>query len=306
MPNPYDYSGYSQSQPRFQPQEDFSSAYNRWDQMVPQGNFTSFLDPNDEDIRKLRDLYSKPSGAEGVVSEYINSMPQREDYNPSIWKRLGAFVLGTLDRTGYAGARNYIEEPYKNDYADWSKEGQFIDDRARLLEADKNREVKALEFGLRTKNAAEAKRFADERSRRGQVINATGQDVRNQNADASREQSERIQEERLRLAGESLGLANERLNLSRERYENPISKPVQPPDVTDRAREMEAGNKIIDQAKTDAENHPTFRQYFITDEEGKVHLSPETPPAIKASIMKFVQARVQNYKLGLAPDGGGF
>ena len=292
--------------PQSQPQEDMSGAYSRWMGNIPDNSITSYLDPEDERIKKLRELYAKPSGAEGVVSDYINSMPKREDYNPSIWRKLGGALIGTLERTGYTGARNFIEEPYQNAYKDWGKEGQFIDDRARLLEADKNREIKATEFGLRTANETARRNAGLSSTRNGQVINAAGQDVRNQNADASREQSGRIQEERLGLAREGLGLANERLNLSRERYENPKYKPTAPPDVTDRAREMESGNKITDQAKNDVISHPTFKQYFdIVDDT--VTLKPDTPPEIKVSIQKFIEARIKNYKLGLSPDSrGGF
>ena len=293
-----------------QPQEDYMGTYSRWNNMLPQNDMTSYLDPNDPEIAAYRNAIAQPSGAERLVSDYTNSMPRMDSYNPSFWQRATGMGLGLLNgmqggKNPYETAANYVEAPYKRAMGDWNNEGKFIDDRARLLEADKNREMRATEFSLKTKNAAAQKSAGLSSTRLGQVGANARADVSNQNADASREQRAKETEARLGLATGNANLARERLQFDQEKYNNPKYKPVAPPDVTDRAREMEASSKISDRAKTDAENHPTFKQYFITSPDGTVTLNPDTPVSIKASIMKFVQARISNYKLGLAPEGGG-
>ena len=294
-----------------QPQEDYAGAYSRWNNNIPSQDIPSYLDPEDPRIAAYRNALAQPSGAGELVSEYTNSMPRMEGYNPSGWQRATGAALGLLNgmqggRNPYETAANYVEAPYRRAVTDWKGEGQFIDDRARLLEADKNREMRAAEFSMRQANDTARRKGGLDQSRVSQVVNAAGQDTRDRNADASREQSAKIAEERAGVARDRLGLEQDRLNLSRERYENPKYKPTAPPDVTDRAREMESGNKITDQAKNDVISHPTFKQYFdIVDDT--VTLKPDTPPQIRDSIQKFIEARIKNYKLGLSPDSrGGF
>lgn len=309
----------------FPPQEDYGSTYQRWNNYIPQNDVFSYLDPNDPEVLNYRNTIAQPSGADNMVGNFINSMPRMGEYNPSFMQRLWGIALGTLEggrggKSAYDISRNYVEEPYRRALADWKNEGQFIDDRARLLEADRNREIRSTEYALKVKNEAERRRVADEASRRRAVGVETGRDVANQDRDRGFDYRGFQDEIRNRQRDESLtntrnyqGIINEmnnlKLNYMQEhgsQMPTSPSRPVAPPDVADRAKEMEANEKITTQAKNDAMNHPVFKQYFTTSEDGVVTLNPATPDNIKALISKFVSARVQNYKMGNSPDMGGF
>ena len=222
----------------------------------------SFLDPLDPDVVKLRNLYGSPTGSEDIVNSYIGARPEREDYSPGLGRKLAAFLLGTFSGpNAYNAAQSHIERPYLNAYKDWEKEGSFIDDRVRLNEAERAREIKATEFGLRAKNDAARRKEQEGRSFRSFLGNVTGQGVRDENADLDRELRRKRNEELGRLAEERLGLSRERYDLSRERYENPNYKPVDLTDPSTTLQDQEAAKKLVEDRVLNMREFKPFKDY---------------------------------------------
>lgn len=252
--------GYSQPRPR---QNDYLSAYQNNARNFAPIQTESYLDPLDPDVVKLRNLYGRSTGSEDIVNEYMGSMPQREDYNPGLGRKLAALLLGTFSgNNAYQAAQSHVNQPYINAYKDWEKEGSFIDDRVRLNEAERAREIKATEFGLRTKNDA-ARRKENEGSKyRAFLGQATGTQLRDENADENR----RLREERTReldkLARERLNLSRERYDLSRDRYENPNRAPKDLNDPSANLQDQEAAEKLAFKEAMNMREFAPFREYY--------------------------------------------
>jgi hypothetical protein len=298
MGSPYNYF---QQAP---PQEDYQSAYSRWNNYLPQTDFSSYLDPNSPDVMAYRNAISQPSGANELVGNFANSMPRMEDYNPSFMQRLGGIALGTLEgsrggKSPYETSRNYVEEPYRRALTDWKGEGQFIDDRARLLEADKSREVKAMEFALRMKNQAAQREAGLEGARQGRVGNLAGQDIRNQNTDqalgyrAFQDEIRNNQRDRdFAQQGQYQGIVNDmnkmKLDYMREHgAQMPTtpgaSKPIDPIDIE--AKKTKDLEVIKEGVKREIMSDPNFAQYFNPDGTFKPELDEKT----KSDVIAYIQ-----------------
>lgn len=320
MPYPYDGEDYSS----YGPNADIMSMFQRYSRDINPTDVASYLDPNDPDVMRLRDLYSQPSGANDLVSSYINEMPTREEYAPSTGRKIASFLLGTLSRGGASASQAFNEAPYMDAYKQWTDEGKFIDDRARLLEADKNREIKATEFALRQKNI-QAQREAISKDRaRALTGSLAGAEVRNINADEAR----RLQEARDKFSREMgeqrLSNESERLRLAREKLEFEQNKPGSP---TQLARiDREAREKIkrdlqetasglglryrsstppAEIARSIAEyevrQDPQFSQYIkkIPDPNSPGGFRYEVPDDWKDIVKRRIQARIDSMLKGV-------
>lgn len=143
---PDDFSLYDED-----PNSRFLDLYNRFSSQYP--DIGQYLQPNDPDILKYQELASSPSGSEDIVNKYFENMPTREEYAPSLGRKLLATLAGTLagPSRAFSTARGEVERPYYEAVNEWKMEGPGVTARARIEDTERARELKALEFGLRTK-----------------------------------------------------------------------------------------------------------------------------------------------------------
>jgi len=133
------------------------------------------LPEDDPDVLKYRELSESPTGSESLINDYVSGRPTREQFAPDLKTKIIAFLAGTLSGEGGTGAEKIINRPYERAEEDWRNEGQNIASRARLIDAERQRELAGLktvignkERAFRTKSAnefkaqQEARRIADE------------------------------------------------------------------------------------------------------------------------------------------------
>lgn len=292
------------------PRETYYNMYSNYASRTPQYDPEAFLDPTDPELVNLRNLYARPTGSADLYRNYVSSMPTPEDYQPTTGTRIGGFLLGALGGGGYKAARSFIDEPYAEAYRQWADEGKFIDDQSRLIEADRAREIKATEFGIRQKALAAQRADVNRRFGEGMAARITsGQLTEEERArrNADRDESRRLMDE-ARKAG--LDISAERLGLERDRLELARSREGAKADsLVNRAKGAKAYADLLNQAKGDVVKHPQFKQYFkqvVNKTTGEVEIQFVGPPEIKPMIDNFIKARLRNYQLGNTPTEGGF
>lgn len=136
-------------------------------------DFGQYLDPKDPDVLKYQQLSASPTGSEELISEYVGRRPTYEDYSPGLGRKMAAFLLGTFSGSpgnAYNLAQKHLYAPYERAYTDWKGEGTGISSRARLMDAERQRELTAAKFGLqqkastlKAKSSDEARRLAESR-----------------------------------------------------------------------------------------------------------------------------------------------
>lgn len=161
------------SSPLFSLQEDdpnsrFLDLFNRFGNQSQNQEFGQYLKPDDPDLLKYQQLSSSPTGSESLISDYINSRPERP--NPSFGRKLAATLIGTLSGGGRT-SREFLDNPYNQAIEDWKAEGSNIASRARLIDSERSRELSGLKYGLTNKvNQGRAKaqdeRFQEQEARR--------------------------------------------------------------------------------------------------------------------------------------------
>lgn len=138
----------------------FLNLYNQFAQNTSFGG--DYLNPEDPDFQKYLELSTKPTGSENLIRDYVDRRPSYEEYNPSFGRKMAAFLLGTLSGKGYEGAQKHLFAPLERDIEDWEREGTGITARARLLDAERQRELTAAKYGLQAKGQAARAKAADE------------------------------------------------------------------------------------------------------------------------------------------------
>lgn len=136
---------------------DFSRYYQSYGGQTPQAvspNDFEYLDPNDPEIAKLRDLGAKNSGAGQTLENYYASMPTREKFKPGWKDNLLAILYSALSKTGAKGAFDYLDRPYNEAITEWKMKGPGVTQTARNLEANKTSELNAVKLGLNLRTAA--------------------------------------------------------------------------------------------------------------------------------------------------------
>lgn len=161
-------------------------------------NMGQYLQPDDPDLQRYQELAGAPSRSDALISEYLESLPSREEYKPSLGRKIAATFLGALsgDPTkAYAMAQRHTELPYERALEQWKLEGTGLTSRARMADAERNRELQALKFGLTTKAGAK-KSEAMEGFRRQQEARRVAQEVQDEEArEAGIEERRQRQEE---------------------------------------------------------------------------------------------------------------
>lgn len=158
------------SSPFYFPEVDspFLNLYNRFSTDPRSGFGGDYLDPSDPDFQNYLDLAAKPTGSEDLIRDYVSRRPTYESYNPSFGRRMASFLLGTLGGGGYAGAQRHLYQPFEQELQDWEREGTGITARARLLDAERQRELAAMKYGLQARGQAGRAEALDEFRRQGE------------------------------------------------------------------------------------------------------------------------------------------
>ena len=146
----------------------------------PGTDFSQFLDPRDPDLLAYQQRSTQPTGSEELISDYVSRRPV---YDPSRGRRLAAATIAALTTgdsgdigRGYSLGQSVLRQPYERQSEEWKSEGAGISSRARLLDAERQRELAGMKYGLTTKAAGlrakstdEAKRMAASRALAGGV-----------------------------------------------------------------------------------------------------------------------------------------
>lgn len=77
-------------------------------------------------------------------SQHLGTMPSREQYQPSKWRRLGAILAGTatLDPgRAFELSQRVVEAPYSNALEDWSNKGKALYSQAMLGDKSQYRDI---------------------------------------------------------------------------------------------------------------------------------------------------------------------
>ncbi len=205
----------------------FLDLYNRFQPQMQ--DFGTYLEPDDPDLKRYQELASSPTGSEGLIADYVSSRPTREQFDPSFGRKMVAFLVGTLGKSGYRGAREVIDRPYNEAEEEWTNKGKNIASRARLMDTERNRQLQALKFGLGTK----------ERTLRAQAVDESKKEM-----EARRVASEIAREEERKHNQEALEKEREKDdNLAREIFDN--RKQMQ---------EFMKQNTILDNTRADEAN----------------------------------------------------
>ena len=138
---------------------------------------------NSSDFRKL---YSSPTGAMEMYKEYLSRKPKFDDG----WE-MG--ILNAILGPQIAGA------DYNRRYNEWKDEGKFIDDMARTLDADRAREIKAIEFDTRQRASSAIQDRLRENTAsnidlRRDTLSLSEEDKAERNADRDADRAERIKD----------------------------------------------------------------------------------------------------------------
>lgn len=141
------------------PSSRFLDLFNRFQSQQP--DIGNYLQPDDPDLLKYQQLSSTPTGSEKLISDYIDSRPERED--PSFGRKLAATLIGGLSGQGSKGSRDYLDHPYNEAIEDWKAEGANISSRARLIDAERGRELTGLKYGIQNKVNSEKSRVGEEK-----------------------------------------------------------------------------------------------------------------------------------------------
>lgn len=145
------------------PSSRFLELFNTFGNQYP--DIGRFLQPDDPQLLEYQKLASSPTGSEELISSYLEQLPTREQYKPSFGRKMAAFALGTLSgnpATASEVARRHVERPYEQAIEDWKLEGSNISSRARLMDAERNRQLQAFKYGLQTKAGAKKSEYTEE------------------------------------------------------------------------------------------------------------------------------------------------
>ena len=268
-----------------------------------------YFDPEDPRYKQYTDLAAQAPPSEGILSSFMDSMPNREDYQPSSGKKVGGFLLGMLSGMGnpgqaYKTTRDFVERPYTEALTDWNQEGKFVDDRARLSDAARNRELGTLKFGLeqssrakryKAQDEAQARRLAETTSKAatgftGKEVDREDKQNQNEVLNSLKQLALQLQQSRLDLSREGLDFRKSQETWDREHPKagRVPPKPVDPlKHETERiSNEKEIRMDVNDRIKSD----PKFSQYFNPETGAFVEGIDEKT---KADLLQLIEGEFQ-------------
>ncbi len=274
---------------------------------------------------------SKPTPSEGILKSFINRMPQREEYEPSTGRKIGGFLLGMLSgynnpSAAYKNTREFVERPYTEALMDWKNEAQFIDDRARLEDAARNRQLGTLKFGLENKARGERYRALSSEKALDFAGRTAGKSMDLTNKDEDQEFRSGQADVTNKLRKLALDLQEQRVNLSREgldfrkdqeewdrTHPKTTNANEEAKKVRDRLQQDASGLGIPYRSSTPSAEiarsiawkevleDPTISQYIEKTEDPSVEggIRYSVPDDWKAIVQRRIQARINSLLKGL-------
>jgi len=288
---------------------------------------TNYVDPNSPEYKNYINLTSSPTGSSDLINQYINRKPTREQFDPSFGRRMAAFAVGMLSgpHAGYEMAQNVLNDPYNKAVKDWKDEGADISTRARLLDAERQRQITAAKYGLQQEasNARNEALNATRTNRQAEVLAAKEEARKRQEAlDNDRAEQQTINND---FRNKFLDLASEReqdaksriadANTAREEAAKRRLEAENSPEAINKniaARASQAGmanthqysaqDMAVYMAKKQAMQHPAFQDMMDPD---TLALKNPTNDMDKASfearkpiLQKYLNMLVQRYLKG--------
>ena len=305
---------------QFPGDSDFMSFYHMFSQ-DPSLNFGgSYLDPNDPELQEYQKLAASPTGSEDLIRDYVGRRPSFEDYHPGTGRKLAAFLLGTLSGGGYNAAQKHLYAPLEQNIEDWEREGTGITSRARLLDAERQRELVAKRFGLQQKanigkaeandryrKELEARRRADllakekDREEQQDVVNQARQEAMEFRKEIHEDRQSdiafrRTERERIRKQKEE-EKANKVSNLKNDLEMTALRRGI---DTTDVGGEFDLASYL---AYHDAMSHPAFKNYLefnpdADEDEMMWKLKDDILPGVKQALTAFITNKRNKYLRG--------
>lgn len=276
-----------------------------------------YFDPEDPRFQQYTDLAAQAPPSEGILSSFMDQMPNREDYQPGTGRKIGGFLLGMLSgmrdpSQAYRTTREFTEAPYTRALTDWNQEGKFVDDRARLADAARNRELGTLKFGLEQSSRAKRYKALDEEKARslaertsGKATGFTGKEVDRENkqeqnaiVNSMRELALQLQQGRLDLSREGLDFRKNQEAWDREHPKT--SKPVDP--LKAEVERLENTATIEEAVKDEVVNDPAWSKYFETAPDGTISIKANLDETTRRSIQSLIKHKLNQRILTL---GGG-
>lgn len=259
---------------------DFLSLYDQLQQRRNQSDPSNYYNPNDPEVQDYKNAaFAKPE-SEKMLQDYINSRPDEDKMKPSIWRSLGAGLLGVMTglRDPSAGAKlagDIASSPYNEAMDDWKAKGANITTQARLLDAANTRGINARKYGLdlkyRSKVQAQKDQVAGERGDAGLTRGATAAELAKTKEENDREEFKKtlaVREEAQKAAAEARDqayqLQRDRLELMRERLNQANqSKPsTYDKQANDPAEIMKQKAASTSLAMQDIKANPDARRVF--------------------------------------------
>lgn len=267
-----------------------------------------YFDPEDPRYQQYVDLASKAPESEQIISEYVSRRPDYNQYKRSKGKMFLGGLLSSIANMGNpAGAAKMMQEfkdaPYVSAIRDYQDEGKFIDDRARLSDAARNRELGTLKFGLEQSSRAKRYKALDEIAARrlaeqtaGKATGFAGKEVDRDNKQDQNEVLNSLRQLGLQLQQSRLDLSREGLNFRKEQEawdrEHPkpgrTVKPVDP--LKHEAENLANEEKIKESIKERIMDDPKYSQYFDPNTGG---FRPDVDPKVQKDLMDLVEGEFQ-------------
>lgn len=263
-------------------------------------------------LNKYQDLAASAPESEKLLRDYAESMPEKSKFHNSVWDYIGAGLMGlstglsNFDKPNpaatYAATKGVMDQPYNDAMADWKNRGSKITTEARLLDAARNRELGSLKFGL-DKDASERRFQALDSSKvldRNVRLNEGA--ARADASDAALEERKRESNARERRYNDEFAAREDRLRqefADREvrlgNQDHTAKAPYRSPE-----QQSETQQKMLERAHADVMNNEIFKQFFAPakDAMGNDVFKFIGTPEQKAAIDRFIQARLQIYRMG--------
>ncbi len=257
------------------------------------------LSYDDDELEELRKLARRKPASEGIYNDFINSRPERSNYNPSFGRKLAGTLLGALSKDPGKTASDFVNRDYLTDRERWLEERPLVNQRAARADAAQKDDIQVEEFGIRQKaqkrakfNQAE-KEFDKENKRiEEKLLTDAERKERNAKIDKSRELSDKLALERNERSKRAEGRSIERFNRGK------TPKKFEYQDSPSRAlRESDADEELRNKAKANVLANPALSNYFVstvtTDDKGnkvtRKSMIEGIPGNIKAKIMSMVE-----------------
>lgn len=272
------------------------------DQDYPGLSPEMFRQDNSMGFRQITPSQQPQHSASDILESYANRRPHEEDYSPSIWRKLGATLIGAISKNPYQTAHGIVEAPYIEALKEYESERPIVSARANAANQEASRAAQTERFNQTQNRLQKNKESEQENS----LLKNSMQSEERAMRESRYAERDKLQEERQRQADERAAKAEQRafrnedrLNRADKRSEEyhqkrmkgPADKEFENKDTASAGlREAKADEQLHNLARKNVVTNPMFSDYFDVseDDEGnkKVNIKPDLPPELHRSLMK--------------------